>query len=59
MQKLIENALAKETETVGFKVAHISKRSAADKKVDIEAIKAPELSKKELKKLFKQEQHVG
>ena len=59
MQKLIEKALAKEEGSSGFKVAHLSRKSAVEKKVDLESIMASEVSRKELKKLLKQEQHVG
>jgi hypothetical protein len=60
MQKLIENALAKqEEEASGFKVVHFSRKGASEKKQAPESILAEEVSKKQTKKMLKEEQHVG
>jgi hypothetical protein len=59
MQKLIENALAKEGDSTSFKVVQIGRKHGIEKTLDLESVLAPEITRKEIKRLIKQEQHVS
>lgn len=59
MQKLIESSLAKQQQTgAGISVAQISKPLKAEKRDDAGSVLAGQPTKKEIKRLFKEERHV-